>query len=154
MLNSLLLKHKINIAAALVVAIFFLIDRLLKLTAIKIAPLSIPLIKEILSFNLATNKNIAFSLPLSGPWLNWPIVIIIFYFLWLLWQIKNDASRLKEKIAICLIAGGALSNLIDRLQYGHVIDYLRLKYFTIFNLADVMIVTGSLLLAWQILKKQ
>lgn len=152
--SSYLLKHKVSIVAALVVTIFFLVDRFLKLTAIKIAPLSISLIKQVLSFNLTVNQNIAFSLPLNGSWLNWPIVAIILYFLWLLWRIKNDASKLQEKIAICLIASGAFSNLIDRLQYGYVIDYLNLKYFTIFNLADVMIVIGSLLLAWQTLKKQ
>ncbi|MBU1778489.1 signal peptidase II, partial [Patescibacteria group bacterium] len=37
---------------------------------------------------------------------------------------------------------GAISNLTDRLEYGYVIDYFSLKYFTIFNLADVMIVIG------------
>jgi lipoprotein signal peptidase len=43
---------------------------------------------------------------------------------------------------------GATSNLADRFQYGYVIDYFDLKYFTVFNLADVLIVGGTIGLLW------
>ncbi len=48
---------------------------------------------------------------------------------------------------------GAISNIIDRLSYGYVIDYLSLRYFTVFNLADVMISSGAIILILKNLKK-
>ena len=47
---------------------------------------------------------------------------------------------------------GAASNLYDRLKYEYVIDYIDLKWFTVFNLADSMIVVGAGLLIWQLKK--
>jgi signal peptidase II len=44
--------------------------------------------------------------------------------------------------ALFLAFLGAFSNLYDRLHYGYVIDYFDLKYFTVFNLSDVMIIIG------------
>jgi len=47
---------------------------------------------------------------------------------------------------------GAAGNLFDRLKYGYVVDYLDLKYFTAFNLADVMIVAGVIYLIYVLIK--
>ncbi|MDQ7030487.1 MAG: signal peptidase II [Ardenticatenia bacterium] len=44
--------------------------------------------------------------------------------------------------------GGALGNLVDRLRLGHVVDFIHIWNLPIFNLADVSIVTGTLMLAW------
>ena len=49
-------------------------------------------------------------------------------------------------VALGLLAGGSLSNLVDRLRLGHVTDFLDLRYWPAFNLADVCIVVGVLLL--------
>ncbi len=55
-------------------------------------------------------------------------------------------NRRNYPLVFCLtfIIFGAMSNLLDRLKYGCVICYLDLKYFTVFNLADIMIVGGAL----------
>jgi len=50
------------------------------------------------------------------------------------------------KIGMGLIIGGALSNLIDRLQFGLVIDYLDFRIWPVFNLADTAIFIGACLL--------
>ena len=55
--------------------------------------------------------------------------------------------KLKEKSilnqsAIALITGGALSNLIDRVVFGGVIDYIDLKFWPSFNIADAALVAG------------
>jgi signal peptidase II len=47
-----------------------------------------------------------------------------------------------------LIGGGALSNFFDRLVKGSVTDYLELTFFNVFNLADVAITAGVLLLLY------
>jgi hypothetical protein len=49
------------------------------------------------------------------------------------------AKRFKLLYSV-LVLIGAISNLYDRLSYSYVIDYLDLKYFTVFNVADAMIV--------------
>lgn len=52
-------------------------------------------------------------------------------------------------VALGLVIGGSLSNLIDRVRLGHVTDFLDLSYWPAFNLADTFIVVGvaALLLA-------
>lgn len=47
-----------------------------------------------------------------------------------------------------LVLAGALGNLVDRLLYGHVVDFLYLHYWPVFNVADSCITVGALLLAW------
>jgi len=68
------------------------------------------------------------------------IIIILLYEL-LFSEIKNE--WLKATL-LTFIIFGAISNVLDRLRYGFVIDYLDLKYFTVFNIADIMIVGGVL----------
>lgn len=129
--------------------IFFIIDRLLKLLAI--SPTinhTQKLIGNIFTFNFIPNYNIAFSLPLNGLWLNIAISLIIivlfYYFL---------TAKDLEKTALFLIISGALSNIIDRWYYGYVIDYLDLKWFTIFNIADALICFGTIILIIVLFKK-
>jgi len=49
-------------------------------------------------------------------------------------------------LAIGLVVGGALGNLIDRVRLGHVIDFLDFRVWPIFNLADAAIVIGAVLI--------
>lgn len=53
---------------------------------------------------------------------------------------------------IVLIFIGGLSNLLDRIFYNGVVDYIRPGYiFPDFNIADVLIIAGSLMMGWQVL---
>ena len=45
-----------------------------------------------------------------------------------------------------MIIGGGLGNLIDRLYYGYVIDMFDLRHFAVFNVADIFVCAGCLLL--------
>ncbi len=47
-----------------------------------------------------------------------------------------------------LLLGGAAGNLVDRLRLGGVVDFVDLGFWPVFNLADVGVVAGALLLAW------
>ena len=49
--------------------------------------------------------------------------------------------------------GGALGNLLDRLNYGYVIDFIDFKIWPVFNIADSAIVIGVLLLAYHLLRE-
>lgn len=83
------------------------------------------------------------------------IVVAAFAVYFLYKSIKNK-QKLKKFDIICysLLFGGIVGNLIDRLLYGYVIDYLDFELFNynfaIFNFADICIVLGALIL---ILKK-
>ena len=121
------------------VIFFVAADRLLKITAVKGSVAE--LINGLLKFNLAKNYYIAFSLPISGAWLNSLIALVI---LLLIYYFARSRSNGRTVSAFCLftVALGAAGNLFDRLKYGYVVDYFDLKYFTVFNLADVLIVSG------------
>lgn len=58
------------------------------------------------------------------------------------------------KLATLLLLGGAVSNLIDRLRFGYVIDYIDLKGLPVFNLADLFIVLGAILLSFDLGKEK
>lgn len=129
-------------------------DRYLKfLAAEKLADKSFNLLSNIFTFNFTPNYYIAFSLPLQGFWLNSVISLIILAIIaFLIKSIRNKENKLFIS-GLSLILIGAISNLIDRLQSGYVIDYLYLKHFTVFNLADVCISLGAILILISLYKK-
>jgi len=125
------------------IAILFVIaDRLLKsLARTGIHDKPIKILSDLFIYNFAKNFRLAFSLPFPR---NWAIILIsiiltalLYYYLILLRR-----NHHAEAGVILIIISGAATNLYDRLVYGYVIDYLDLKYFTVFNLGDVMIVGG------------
>ncbi len=138
-----------NIAAISSVAIFFLLDRCLKFLILERYPDSLNLVGAAVRFSLTTNQNIAFSLPLSGQWLNWLITAVIAGLIYAAWPKKTPNHSAFRGAALWLLIAGALSNLADRWLYGYVIDYLEITGLTAFNLADVMIVLGAIALLWQ-----
>ncbi len=126
-------------------------DRFLKFLAVNDFLNNKKIIGDFFKFNFASNYNIAFSLPITGWCLNVLIILIIFVLIfYLLYLFKKQDS--KKFSLLLLIICGAVSNLFDRFKYGYVIDYFDLKYFTVFNLADVMIVGGVIGLGWLIVK--
>lgn len=52
------------------------------------------------------------------------------------------------RVSLGLQLGGAIGNLIDRMRYGHVVDFVDIGFWPIFNVADVAIVTGVAILAY------
>jgi signal peptidase II len=65
-----------------------------------------------------------------------------------LWQDKWHLTGL------ALILSGAIGNLIDRVRLGYVIDFIKVYWWPNFNLADVFIVCGVLLFAWEFLIRE
>jgi signal peptidase II len=59
----------------------------------------------------------------------------------------RDPTRPGMWVAVGLVGGGALGNLLDRVRAGEVTDYVDLPHWPPFNLADVAIVAGVILLA-------
>jgi signal peptidase II len=82
------------------------------------------------------------------------IVATILFIVWL-WKIPKERSF--EGLGIALLLSGAMGNLIDRLYYGYVIDFLDFYiadwHWYAFNLADSFICLGALLVMLQLFKK-
>jgi signal peptidase II len=53
-----------------------------------------------------------------------------------------------------LVLGGAVGNLVDRLRFGYVVDFLDFRVFPVFNVADTAIVTGVGLLFLYLLQSE
>lgn len=99
------------------------------------------------------NKGIAFSIPVS-----WWIIYTVFALFFLLVALYLfDKIALKEyfinKIGLLLVAGGAMGNLIDRLNHGCVVDFIDFNFFPVFNLADILIFIGAIMIFFKSNKK-
>jgi signal peptidase II len=106
----------------------------------------IPIIGDLFSLRYVKNYYIAFSIPFSGPILTGIIgliiVILLIYWLKPFLSTHKDSPAVKLNYPLTILIIGAILNFTDRVKYGFVIDYFYLKYFTVFNLADIIIVVG------------
>jgi signal peptidase II len=68
---------------------------------------------------------------------------------WMLWFFARSGSRHPIlPVALGLVIGGSVSNLVDRVRLGHVTDFLDLRFWPAFNLADSFIVVGVAVLLY------
>jgi signal peptidase II len=93
------------------------------------------------SIHHVQNSGIAFGLFSKST----PVVILLTAVAvsWMLWFFARSGSRHPVlPAALGLLIGGSVSNLADRVRLGHVTDFLDLRYWPAFNLADTFIVVG------------
>lgn len=105
------------------------------------------------NLTLAHNSGAAFSfLANAGGWQRWflsgaTVIIMLVLAIWLK-RLPTEARLLPS--AIALVLSGALGNLIDRIRFGYVIDFIDLHvqgfHWPAFNLADSAIVIGVILI--------
>ncbi len=105
------------------------------------------------------NHGLSFSIPIPDQLFLYFYIFSFLILLIIVWQfvkiLKNDYRQPMYEFQITgqeLLMGGIISNLIDRLKFGFVIDYLNF-YFFYNNLADLMLIAGALLLLYKHLKK-
>jgi signal peptidase II len=104
-------------------------------------------------FNLVMvyNPGAAFSfLANSGGWQRWFFsALALAVSIFIVWMLNRNASQRMFCWSLSLILGGAVGNLIDRLAYGHVIDFLDFHvagwHWPAFNIADGAITIGAAL---------
>ena len=61
-------------------------------------------------------------------------------------------ATMYNRVALGLILGGTLGNLIDRLRLGYVTDFIDLRIWPAFNVADSCIVVGTIIIAYSLLR--
>lgn len=101
-----------------------------------------------LNLEIFKNSGVAFGFHLNLFVMYFLISLILlglFFFL-----IKNYIKKNTVIIlALILIIFGAFSNLIDRFLYNNIIDFVDFLFFPVFNLADLMIISGIVMIIWQ-----
>lgn len=102
---------------------------------------SIPLVSDVFHLTYVQNTGAGFGI-LAGRQ-NFFIIIAGLIITGLLIYKYQAADHRLLDLALGLIIGGALGNVIDRIFLGYVVDYLDFRIWPVFNLADSMIVIGS-----------
>ncbi len=108
----------------------------------------IPLWENVFELQYCENTGIAFSLLENQRWVFIPITCIVMA-VFCVMLVKSDLRRSKLfSLSCALILAGGIGNLIDRIAYKYVIDFLYFKLidFPIFNFADCCVVIGAILL--------
>lgn len=127
--------------------VLFFIDRGLKYFAFSHPHFASYLWRPWFGWEYFENHGVAFGIPL--PWfaafLYTPIILAF-----VIWYYKKKKNKMLL-LAIILISFGALSNLIDRIQYHITIDYFRI-FTSIINISDIMIVLGAIILFYREIK--
>ena len=143
-----------------IATLVLLLDQLSKWSALSNLKLGIP--EEVLPFMnwlLLFNSGAAFSfLAQSSGWQRWFFTILgLAASLYILWLLRKNQSDKMLSWALSLILGGALGNVLDRIMYGAVVDFIDLHYgnwhWPAFNIADSAICIGATLIVFSELRK-
>ena len=138
---------------AIVISVIFL-DQLTKFLATRFLQLNSPviLIKNFLDLSLVHNRGAAFGILKNQLFM---FVLISILAIVLIFRYLRDKKRsFLSSIYLSLILAGCAGNLIDRLRFGFVIDFLDFRVWPVFNLADSAITVGAFLLSWELLCKK
>lgn len=108
---------------------------------------------------LVFNRGAAFSfLSDAGGWQRWFFVVLaLIISAWIVIMLTRHAAEKLFSAALSLVLGGALGNVIDRLNHGAVVDFLSFHiadyYWPAFNVADSAITVGVALMLWEQLRQ-
>lgn len=140
----------------LISVVVIILDQITKIWAD--AVLSYREVVEVMPFfniTLAYNPGAAFSfLADQGGWQRWffAVLAITVSIVLIVWIKKLKEEEYSLGYPLALILGGAVGNVIDRIAYGHVIDFLDVYYqnhhWPAFNIADSAICVGAVLMIW------
>ena len=144
-----------GLALAIVVSVVAL-DQLTKLWAVRdLADAPVEIVGDTISFRLARNTGGAFSLFQAFTPLLAVVAIVVAFFL--VRAVRNAEDTLNV-VALSLILGGAIGNLLDRMfrapgfMRGGVIDFVHISEWPTFNVADSAITIGAILLVIWVFK--
>jgi signal peptidase II len=106
-----------------------------------------------LNITLAHNYGAAFSfLSDAGGWQRWFFIVLasVVSLMLLVWLLRLPRREWVTALGLALVLGGAIGNLIDRIQLGYVVDFVDVHYagwhYPAFNVADSAITCGVILL--------
>jgi len=131
----------------LIASLVIIIDRFAKFLVFNnlLEGQSIEVVPKIFHITLVLNTGAAFGLfkERNQFFIVSSFIVVALIFIYVLFDKEKDIFKLS---ALGLILGGAIGNLIDRLLFGYIIDFLDFRVWPVFNIADSAITVGSLLL--------
>lgn len=132
----------------IILLFFVILTDILSKYWVNISDPDFSVIGNILRIMHVKNTGVAFGTPLPGISFIIPIILLgIGVFLWKSW---NKISELEKTGYLMIIAGGFL-NAFERAIFGSVTDFISVQYFSVFNIADIAITGGVILLFWEFL---
>ncbi|WMJ79100.1 signal peptidase II [Clostridium sp. MB40-C1] len=132
------------------IIIIVVLDRLSKSMAVKkLNDKTVYLMKQKIQLFVVENRGVAFSL-LTGKIkmiIKVSLILLLAMIIYLILLIQNEGQSLL-KTGISFMIGGGFSNLVDRVLYDGVVDfiYINFRKCPVFNFADVFILIGSLMI--------
>ncbi len=134
------------------------LDRLTKYFFSKILNIheSIALIKGFIHFTLVHNTGIAFGLfkDCGAVFIIIPLILTGLLIYNVYYYRHNGSLSRTYLIAFSLILGGAIGNLIDRMVLGYVVDFIDLRIWPVFNVADSAITIGAVIILLKCIPNQ
>ena len=128
--------------------VFLFLDFVSKIIILNIDKSNIKVINNFFYIEKASNSGAAFSILSGGRFFFIIIGVIVLFYIYK--YMLSEVKTFFEGLAFSMLIGGIIGNLIDRVVYGKVIDFLSFKFgsynFPIFNLADTFICIGVFLL--------
>jgi signal peptidase II len=100
-----------------------------------------------LSLTYTTNQGAAFG-ALAGSGALFILIAVAVIGMILASTVWTRARKPLVTLSLGLQLGGATGNLLDRVRLGYVVDFIHIKYWPVFNVADAAIVSGALMLMW------
>jgi signal peptidase II len=147
--------HKLFLFYVLIVILIIIFDQWTKSLIIKNVILYEVLpVNSFINITHQENAGAAFSiLSNAGGWQRWFLsvlaICISVYIVFWLFRLRNQ-DQIILSIGLSLVLGGAIGNVIDRIQFGYVIDYIQVLImgwpFPSFNIADASITVGAVIL--------
>jgi signal peptidase II len=101
-----------------------------------------------LSIQYTQNLGASFGILQGGRWLFIATALIVIYIIFKFYRTFRD------KTGLMFLLAGAVGNLLDRVLFGYVRDFISIWIWPTFNLADAFSVIGVALLAWQMIKEE
>ncbi len=134
--------------------VVILLDQLTKILVVRRFSFAerLNMIPNFFDLTLLYNKGAAFSfLANAGGWQRWFFIGIgVIASVLIIWMLAKHTGQTLFCLALALILGGAIGNVIDRVRLGKVVDfllfYIHPHYFPAFNVADAAITCGAILL--------
>jgi len=151
-------RFNIFLSLLTVLSIIFL-DRITKIFFSRVLSVgeSLPVIRNFLTMTLVHNTGIAFGLfrDQGIVFIIVPIIAIFLLFYNIFYYHRNQEELSRTYIiAFSMILGGAIGNLIDRMVFGYVIDFIDLQVWPVFNIADSAITLGAVIIAFNCIPRQ
>ena len=108
---------------------------------------SFPLLPRLLHLTYVQNTGMAFGLFRGYPYVF--VALAVGVAVWIVRELRQGPQQGWAMCSLALVLGGAIGNLLDRVRLGYVVDFIDLRVWPVFNLADSAITIGVSILIWR-----